>query len=544
MATFHPSSFAAATPSSEQKVWRALESLPAHWHVFHSVTWQAPRAGRQGDGEADFILLSPRAGLLVLEVKGGRIEVIDGQWFSIDRYGVRHAIKDPFRQATDSKHALLRYLRDVPSINPVPPVHHAVVFPDVSITDMIGMNPREIIVDAGDLTEAERSIDSVFRHWGPSPASPISSGSVRSVVELLAPTIRVSGLLRAGIAQAERQLVTLTERQSEVLSMLRTVRRCVVRGGAGTGKTLLAAAKARRLSAEGARTLLVCFNAPVVTHLANSLKDLPGVTVTTFHSLCLRLGRATNVPVPSSPDDSWFDRESANVLAEAASTMTDDEKLDALLVDEAQDLSDDWLMGLLLLLRKPDEGPVFLFLDNHQQIYRAMLSLPPTWPVVELDRNCRNTLPIARTVAGCFRDPPPTEGAEGPDISFVEADDGLLIDVVHDVVRRLLVEESLAPDQAVVLANTRNTVNRLRTMLVGPAAFVAPGRVGVVAETIHRFKGLEGEAVVLVLSGAPDQKQATVDRTLAYVGLSRARSALFIIGTRKWIQWCKALTAS
>src|SRR5262245_20543040 len=113
MARFHPDEVPADAPSSEKKARNALVVLDAQWEVFHSVAWQAPRAGREGDGEADFVLLHPRHGLLVLEVKGGRINVDEGRWSSIDRYGTRHPIKDPFRQATASKHALLRYLRDV-----------------------------------------------------------------------------------------------------------------------------------------------------------------------------------------------------------------------------------------------------------------------------------------------------------------------------------------------------------------------------------------------------------------------------------------------
>ena len=49
-------------------------------------------------------------------------------------------------------------------------------------------------------------------------------------------------------------------------------------------------------------------------------------------------------------------------------------------------------------------------------------------------------------------------------------------------------------------------------------------------DTIHRYKGLESEVVVLVL-GNIDLSES-VNRALAYVGMSRARSGLFVIGTR------------
>ncbi|MCB9931544.1 MAG: NERD domain-containing protein [Alphaproteobacteria bacterium] len=57
-------------PASEIKVAKALESLDDDWMVIHSVAWQGRRGKRQGDGEADFILLSKSVGAIVLEVKG------------------------------------------------------------------------------------------------------------------------------------------------------------------------------------------------------------------------------------------------------------------------------------------------------------------------------------------------------------------------------------------------------------------------------------------------------------------------------------------
>jgi len=541
VAKFFPDTIAEAAPNSERKLWRAFEGLDYEWHVFHSVAWQAPRGGREGDGEADFILVHRRHGVLIFEVKGGRVELVGGQWFTIDRFGERHAIKDPFRQAVDSKHALLKYLREVPGLA-CPQVGHAVVFPDVTVAGGIGLNPRAVILDAANLADCGSAIDRVLSHWQQRDTQNLSSRALDQLVRLLAPTLTITAGLRGDLARAEREIVTLTTRQIEAMAMLRNIRRCVIRGGAGTGKTLLAVEKVRRVAAEGGRALLVCFNAPLATNLAGSLKNAKSVTVSTFHTLCVRLGGPR---VPSNHDETWFVDEAANVLVEAAGELPDAQRFDALVVDEAQDLTDEWLAALQFLLRQPDESPILLLFDSHQQLYRSALNLPKEWPVIELDRNCRNTLPIARQVASCFDDAAPTEGAGGPDPSFVEADDGTMIHVVHDVVRRLLVEEGLAPEQVVVLSNQRKLVDRLRTMIVGPAAFVDPGRRGVLADTIHRFKGLESEIVVLAMGGRPgSMPDNSHDRTIAYVGTSRARSALLVVATLPWIQWLRDPTAS
>ena len=59
----------------------------------------------------------------------------------------------------------------------------------------------------------------------------------------------------------------------------------VVLGVAGSGKTLIAAEKARRLAAQGFDVLLTCFNRPLAEHLAGTIGRTPGVTVSTFHGL-------------------------------------------------------------------------------------------------------------------------------------------------------------------------------------------------------------------------------------------------------------------
>ena len=55
---------------------------------------------------------------------------------------------------------------------------------------------------------------------------------------------------------------------------------------------MIAVGKARRLAAEGYRTLLVCFNQRLASDLDRELRDTPapgGLLVTTFHRLCERL---------------------------------------------------------------------------------------------------------------------------------------------------------------------------------------------------------------------------------------------------------------
>src|SRR5262245_42806834 len=133
MAKLYPSEISPDAPGSERTVFNGLKALDDGWLIFHSVAWQSKRGGRQGDGEADFILVNPARGVLILEVKGGGVRVSDGTWTTIDGRGDVHAIKNPFKQATDSKHALIAFLRALTPPITTCRVEHAVVFPDVRV---------------------------------------------------------------------------------------------------------------------------------------------------------------------------------------------------------------------------------------------------------------------------------------------------------------------------------------------------------------------------------------------------------------------------
>src|SRR3954453_21958722 len=77
------------TSGAERDLFGLFESrLPASYTVFYSVSWLARRGGSGArDGEADFLIVHPDHGILVLEVKGGQI-AYDGaldRWTSRDR---------------------------------------------------------------------------------------------------------------------------------------------------------------------------------------------------------------------------------------------------------------------------------------------------------------------------------------------------------------------------------------------------------------------------------------------------------------------------
>ena len=113
------------TSLAEQTVYRALQkALPEGWTAWHSLR---VRLNRGPEGEGDFVLAIPDRGVLVLEVKGGQIEVIDGQWL---QNGHRMA-RSPREQSHEFTKKLVSLL-EARYAGAIPWFVAATVFPDTA----------------------------------------------------------------------------------------------------------------------------------------------------------------------------------------------------------------------------------------------------------------------------------------------------------------------------------------------------------------------------------------------------------------------------
>ncbi len=295
----------------------------------------------------------------------------------------------------------------------------------------------------------------------------------KDAIDLLVATMtqpfEIRPMLRNEIASGDREAMRLTEAQYLTLSQMRNMRRASVIGGAGTGKSLLAAEKARRLAKEGFRTLLVCFNAPLAAMLGDEVEDVAESTglleTKTFHQLCEDLGREAGVlgerpvPVPQA----WWDETLPRALDDAIAALGP--RYHAIVVDEGQDFTDEWLLSLESLLFGGKEDVLYVFHDPAQAIYREDKVAGLGLPEIVLDQNCRNAQPIhdvVRRFAG--------EGhaelamrSDGRAPELIEADTPEdTVRALRAVLHRLRVEEEVRPwDIAVLTGRASRGVGRV-----------------------------------------------------------------------------------
>lgn len=528
-----PSRPDADTPDSERKVFTALERhLPRDWIVFHSRRIVLPRHdGTPGaECELDFLVIDPARGILGLEAKGGsNIGRDEEGWYSGSN--PRHRIKSPGVQAQRAMHTLQDYLRTRGLF--VPSFGWGVVFPDAESPEMLGPElPRRLVIDGSSLQWADKAVNAVFEA-ALGAGTPLSSVAVTQLIKLLAPRVSLAPSLSATVTEEGAALVRLTEEQFNILEMLANFPRVGVSGGAGTGKTLVAMERARRLAAEGRRVLLLCYN----RGLAAYLKTLAhGFTVSTFHSLCDSSAKLAGLPwpsVPTGPDAQPFWRDEAPDFLLQALDRLPDERFDAVIVDEAQDFHEYWWIAVEKLLRRPKDDVLWVFFDPQQNIYGGSEWEALGLQTAPLSYNCRNTQRIARYAYGLVDAEPKLRPGtpDGVEVSIEQCDgEREMLDAVRRALHRIVVEGRLPADRVVVLSpRSVRTSAVWRTEKFGnlrlveyPAA-AAPGQVQFA--TLQGFKGLEADAIVLCETRKGDPYSSAQH---LYVAASRARHVLAV----------------
>ena len=541
--------------TAEAKVYRALrDNLPNDYAVFFQVGWILRREEKQAtDGETDFLVCHPNYGYLCIEVKGGGVgfDATTGQWFSIDRNQQKHIIKNPMDQAMKAKYSIRSKLNEQQISQELSLGNvlrgHAVFFPDVGdINVLIRPDmPSVLIGSTYTLQDPKRWIDAAFNYWGENTTKYRSIGrrGVEVIRKVFARSFSVMPLLSSRLAEQEVRRLSLTKDQIRVLDFLRSHRRAAVSGGAGTGKTVLALEKARRLASEGFKTLLTCYNRQLADHLAIQYPELDNLEVMSFHQLCSRridkVKRETGRDLiyeaqVTYPGENLYDVQFPNALTYSLEVQT--EFYDAIVCDEGQDFREEYWVPLELLLSDYKKSPLYIFYDDNQNIYARAGTFPLQEEPYTLTTNCRNTIPIHNIAYNHYKgvtvEPPDNDGEE---VQFL-CIEGLKAQAtkINSLIVNLIARQGVSPEDIMVLIgdaiHKSDYYAALRTLpLPKPAVLREESSLhenSVRIDTINRFKGLE--ATVVILWGL-DGLDLNASHELIYVGMSRAKSVLIVV---------------
>ncbi len=534
MARMYPQQPSPDTESrAELKLFSALErQLPNDYTVFHSVAWQLrDKYSGVRDGETDFLVVHPDFGMLIVEVKGGRIRY-DGQqdqWYSTN-----NAIKDPFKQGRNNKYSLLAKLQETSFWRDRwITIGYSVAFPDVSVKSDLRLDaPRELILDEADMYNVATWVQEAIgylRAKRPNDQSPDEMG-VSELVRTFSPSWELRHLLSVDFEREGETIARLTTEQFTMLDFLSRHRRAAISGCAGSGKTTLAYEKARRLAEQGFKVLLTCFNKSLAVEL-NHIEDKPAnLVVGNFHRLGDKLVQQAGMP--TGPYNSqYFDQILPERLVEAVDMLGS--QFDAIVIDEGQDVEDNWWVALQCLLHDPDQGIFYIFFDDNQNIYRAAKKVPLDLAPYPLTKNCRNTRLIHKQVTRFYRSDvtPVAIGPQGHPVERLTYQDvNELKRHLRKTLHHLINEEGISAWDIVVLTPKNRQHSQLWQLgplgnftLIDTQTYTDSE---IYCTTVHNFKGLESPVVILA---EIDNDQIWNLETILYVGCSRARNHLVLL---------------
>lgn len=506
MAIMYPQNINEYLPTgSERVVYQALkDQLPDDYIVFYSISWSEIQNGKRRNSEVDFILLNPRFGYLCLEVKGGSsLRIQDQSWYLYDEeYGERRLNRSPYEQAEASMYYFKSLYADTYHTT-YPGIYAAgVIFPFFSVKnhEVISNRDRECTIDAGDMGRLREKIEKMFKVWsgGTYGKRLYERKHHETIIELIKKKIALSAAAGALIQYKEKQLDVINRVQDNYIYLIKNLRQFYFRGGAGTGKTWIAMKLARKYSSNGEKTLFICVSKHLADWVSNQLKD------------------------------SRVEVLSLNDCIQKHSKEEMEEKYDAILIDEAQDFTEEWAYIVKLMLRDERQSHLGVFYDD-AQVFRAdsfgdafMIDIPP----LLLRENIRNTFQIYKwaidqTRLGEDVVMNPVEGP-APKREMIR-DNRHLTHRLENLFQELIEKEKMKNESLAVLVDQIEQYPMFCEGRLAKWNFVEKltGKEDEIrVQTVEGFKGLEADMVIYI-----HQKGTTVNEN--YIAYTRAKYYLY-----------------
>jgi hypothetical protein len=412
---------------------RLKDALEDNTYIWHNLP-MGPR-GRH----PDFVIVHPGRGLLVLEVKDWRLDTIASANKSdvelITNAGTVRTL-NPFEQARQYMFEVMKLIQnDGMLLHPlrhpfqgksIVPFGYGVVFTNITRkqfvqTDLFEVFPEDRCVFKDEMSE--RADPEAFRAhlW---KMVPTRSGEALTLPQfdrlraLLFPEIRIRQIglpLERTATSADHVLAVMDLHQEQVARGLGEGHR-IIRGVAGSGKTLILAFRAEYLARASSKPVLIlCFANGIAGRLEDVMQERgieDRVQVRTFHSWCHQMLKTYGIPGPSQeqyPD--YNERLAALVRTVEAETLLGHipgGQYDGVLIDEAHDFEPEWL-SLAVKMVNPNTKAFMIAYDDMQAIYKGRRR--PVWSQLGIEAkgrtrvlkvNYRNTVQIlglARRIA-------------------------------------------------------------------------------------------------------------------------------------------------
>ena len=538
----------------ERKLYKELRKLPKDWKVIYDRTL----SDGHGENQIDFLVFVPEMGVVNVDAKGGSSNPDEGYHLVKGTIYLGKDKKRPFDQARGAINRFSDKVYDhlgLPKWNSLTNQQNLwgaygslVVFTN---KDLIIPNEHwTAYMGATDLYTPgklkERIIAQLERHDKHEEGFAAFRKYMRQILGSWTVDDEGRYVSREFVDDDEKSESALSVPQAEILSQIEKAETCVVhvQGSAGTGKTILACRIARDFIKDGLRSLYVCYNETLALYLRSVARN-NGIVITTYHTLGKNVLGDANLAVWRN---GCFDREATFKNTEEAILNFRGKKFDCIVVDEAQDIVASGSCNELLSLRglMKRNAKMVVFSDKGQSLYSTdweidEKSLSPDSPVATKPLTCnyRNK----RLVFEHFKQYNLTE----TDVYCLQK--GGVADTSYTRINDVILECINAGHKArdiVILANKWERLPQLTSLnILGLTVNLKLGCTSshkrddtimerwfnsneiesqfILMTTIHQFKGLESNIVILLDDGSLTDEER-------YVGESRAKYKLYIVG--------------
>lgn len=533
---------------------------------------------RVRDLEPDFVLLDPKKGVAVIEVKDWSLDYIK-------KATPTEVLVEGGKTLPNPAHKTNRYFNLTKSllamemglVNPkdgelVFNFYAHIVFPNLSDEEVDSEGLRVVLerYPSGLMTSDVLKRAEVDTFFG-DKASPLSIEQINLVRKVLFPEIIVTNNQHSNLFDFEdkREVKTLDLKQEQLAKRI-PYGHYMLSGVPGSGKTVVLLSRALFLIKKHPkwRVVIVTYTNALVDSLKRRLDSIKedldfnginhgNIEIITFHKLAMR---TAGLVVPrylknNEEKNNWF----ANILPEEALKVAVRE-YDALLVDEYQDFYDSWIKVCLAVCKKfgsdssgEKRENLFLVGDKMQSIYNK--NIDTSWrdlgvfiqgrsDTLKLSyRSGRSHIrlaldflltnnSLAKLVDRFYDSRNGIQALTGVEdkVSFIEGGFGK----VTALMQELIYNKGYQPEDILILVPKSIVKEEFVGQLPDSLAVLCSsekdwqlGKINI--STIHSAKGLEAKVCILLgLDSESSGQSETEKMLLLYVGMTRAAKELYL----------------
>lgn len=542
----------------------------------------------------DFIILHPRRGILILEVKDWRAETLQSLSATdatlLTPNGLKH-VANPLEQARHYAHAVTRVLERDPQLVFSSgreqgrlrfPWAYGVVLTHITRHQFeqgqLGeVMPAHRVICQDEMTESadpEAFQERLWQMFRVRFQTLLTLPQIDRIRWQLFPEVRIAdaqpGLFAAGTetGTALPDVLKVMDLQQEQLARSLGDGHRVIHGVAGSGKTLILGYRAEHLAHATQQPILVlCYNTQLAARLrawmtARGVADR--VNVRSFHSWCFSQLRTYNISPPpcTVDDDTYYTAVVQTVIDATTRGQIPSGQYAAVLIDEGHDFRAQWLR-LIVQMVDPRTNSLLVLYDDAQSIYDAShrrgfsfksVGIQAQGRTTVLKVNYRNTsevLEFTRRFAAACLTPSEADEDSVPRIAPISAGrHGTAPQLVRLppqqqegewIARQLAAahEEGMPwHDMAVLYRHYAPTGKQVLAQLRQhriPVSYQKDIRFTAEQDTVrvmtfHSSKGLEFPLVIIPGADALDSPASEEEARLLYVAMTRATDQLLMVG--------------